>query len=152
MAGENEQETQEELQRVVSELRGAQQNVERLQNQINLLEDSIEEVEATIETIEGVKEFESGSRILVPIGAGSYIVAEVQNPDKILTDLGAELVAERKPDEAIESHEKQKTDLQTSLENTKDRLEELNEKIEDLRPKAQQLMGQSQAEREELQE
>lgn len=137
-------EGQEEFQRLASEIREAQQNVESLQKQSDLLSDSIEEVENTLETVEGMDDVEPGTEVLVPIGSDTYLPAELKTTDRFLSNLGADLVAERGPKEVEKLLEKQEKDFQESLERIQDRIEELNEEIEELRGKGQELVSQSQ--------
>lgn len=140
MEEENSQEKQQEFQRMVTELRESQQDVESLQNQIEILSSSINEIENTIETVGSMENVELGTEILVPIGSGTYITAELKDANRLLSDIGAQLVAERKPEEVVKLLKKEKKDFEESLDRAQNRLKELNEKIEDLRPKVQQLM------------
>lgn len=144
MEEERSQKNQQEFQRILTELRGTQQNIESLQAQAEVLSNSIEETEVTLETIEGTKNAEEGKEILVPIGSDTYIPAEIKNPDKVLSNIGVDLVSERGPEEVMKLLNKQKKDFEESLEKIRNRIEELNEKIEDLRPEAQKLMQKSQ--------
>ncbi len=150
MEDESPQKDREDLQGVISEIRQAQQNMETLEGQVEVLTSSIEETESTLETLEGLEDAEAGSEILVPIGAGSYVQAEIKDPDKVLSNLGADLVAERTPEEVTKLIEKRKKDLEDSLEEAENKIEELEDRIEELRPKAQQMMARAQAESEEL--
>lgn len=145
MAEEKPEEGQEGFQRVVAELRQAQQRIENLEKQAEMLKNTMEEIENTKETLDGLKDISPGTEILVPIGAGSYIPAEVKDPDKVLSDLGAEIVAEKNPEDTKNYLENERKDFEKSIEKTEERIEELGEKVEELRPKAQKLMAQAQA-------
>jgi len=140
------QQKQEELQKMVSEIRGSQQNIEALEKQIEVIKSSINEVESTEETLEGIEEIESGAEILVPIGSGSYLPAVVQDTDKVLTELGADLVAESPPKKVIDIVEKRKSDLEESLEEAQERIDDLKSNIEEIRPEAQKLMAEVESE------
>ncbi|MBS3815400.1 MAG: prefoldin subunit alpha [Hadesarchaea archaeon] len=143
--GENQK-----AQRIMMELRELQQKVQNLQEQINFLSNTVEEIENTIETIEGMKDIETETDILVPIGSESYLRAKLVETDKVLSGLGADLVAERDPDNAIDTLEKQKKEFNKSIEQAEEELENSKDRIEELRPKAQELMGGGQRrEREE---
>lgn len=147
---ENEsQEDQQEVQRVVAELREAQQNVESLQSHIEMLSSLIGEVESTRETVDGLEDVEPGTEILVPLGSGTYVTAEIKSTDKLLSELGADLVAERSSNGVNKLLKKQKKDFENSLEQAQNKLKELTEKIEDLRPRAQKLLAESRGTREE---
>ncbi len=121
-------EKQEKAQQVVGELREAQQNVENLQTQSKILSNSIEEIKTTIETVEGLEDVEPGTEILVPIGSDSYIPAEIKSTESVLSNLGADLVAEQSPKEVTKLLEKQEKDFEESLEKIQDRIEELEGK------------------------
>lgn len=150
MEDEGPKESQEDIQRVINEIRQAQQNVEILEGQIGVISSSIEEIESTIETLENLEEADPDSEILVPIGAGSYLPAKIEDPDKVLSNLGADLVAERTPGKVTKMIEKRKKDLESSLDEARNRKEELEDRIDELRPQAQQMMARAQAESEEV--
>ncbi len=139
---EGPQEGEEEFRRVVSELRQTQQNIEALQERIEMIKTSIEEIEKTKETLEGLDDVESDTEIMVPIGSGVFVPAEIKNPENVLSEIGADLVAERAPEEVIKMLDKRKSDLKDSREEAEEKVEELEDKVEELRPKAQQLMSE----------
>lgn len=143
MEEKESQDDQQEVQRVVTELREAQQNVESLQSHIEMLSSLISEVENTRETVDGLEDVDPGTEILVPLGSGTYITAEIKSTDKILSELGADLVAERSSDGVNKLLKKQKKDFENSIEQARDKLKELTKKIEDLRPRAQKLLAES---------
>lgn len=144
MSEDPNQAGEENPQRIVGELRQAQQNVEKLQSQKEILTNSIEELENTMETVDKLENVEEGTEILVPIGAGSYVTAEIKQTDKILCDLGAELTAEKGHSETKKLLEKRKSELEDSLEENEQKIEDLNDRISELRPKAQKMMAQDQ--------
>lgn len=141
-------EERDEFQQELTELRDAQRTIERLEAQSEALSNSIEETESTMETLEGLEDAEAGSEILVPIGSGSYIPAEIKEPDRILSDLGSDLVAERSPKEVTKLLKKRKKDYEDSKEQAQEKIEELSDRIEELRPKLQSYMARAQAESE----
>ena len=142
-------EERKEFQQELAELREAQNTVERLEGQTEALSSRIEEIESTLETLDGLDDAESGSEILVPIGSGSFIPAEIKDPDRVLSNLGAELVAERPPKEVKKLLNKRKKDFENSREQAEEKIEELEDRIEELRPKMQKFMARAQAEQEQ---
>ncbi len=144
--GKTPQQKQEELQKMMSEIRESQQNIEALEKQIEVINSSIKEVESTEETLEGIEDIESGSEILVPIGSGSYIPAVIKDTEKVLTELGADLVAESPPEKVIDLVGKRRKDLEESLEEAQERIDELKSNIEKMRPEAQKLMTEVESE------
>ena len=143
-------EEREEFQNELTELREAQRTIERLEAQSEALSNSIEEIKSTMETLEGLEDAETGSEILVPIGSGSFVPAEIKKPNKILSNLGSDLVAERSPKEVTKLLKKRKKDYENSKEQAQEKIEELSDRIEELRPKLQSYMARAQAESEEM--
>ncbi|KXB02968.1 hypothetical protein AKJ48_04360 [candidate division MSBL1 archaeon SCGC-AAA261O19] len=136
----------QELQKILLDLRESQQRAQGLQTQIKLLSNSVEEIDNTIGTIQGIKNMNSETDILVPIGGNSFLKAKLIETDKVLSGFGAELVAERNPDQAIEFLEQQKKEFNESIERARGELEKLSQHIEDLRPKAEELMAKTEGE------
>ncbi len=139
-------EERDEFQQELAELREAQRSIERLEGQTEALSSRLQEIESTLETLDGLEDAESGSEILVPIGSGSFIPAEIRDPNRVLSNLGADLIAERPPKDVTRILNKRKKDFEKSLEQVENRIEELTDKIEELRPKMQQFMARAQAE------
>lgn len=140
---EKTEDENQELQKILLDLRESQQRAQGLQSQMNLLSNSVEEIENTIETIQGIKKLDSETDILVPIGGNSFLKAKLIETNKVLSGFGAELVAERNPDQAIEFLEGQKKEFNESIERARGELEKLSQHIEDLRPKAEELMAKA---------
>ncbi|KXB02380.1 hypothetical protein AKJ44_00585 [candidate division MSBL1 archaeon SCGC-AAA261F17] len=136
----------QELQKILLDLRESQQRAQGLQTQIKLLSNSVEEIDNTIGTIQGIKNMNSETDILVPIGGNSFLKAKLIETDKVLSGFGAELVAERNPDQAIEFLEQQKKEFNESIERARGELEKLSQHIEDLRRKAEELMAKTEGE------
>lgn len=131
----------QELQKILTDLRQSQQRAQNLQNQMNYLSNSVEELKVTIETIQGMKKLDSQTDILVPIGSNSFLRAKLVEADKVLSGFGAELVAERDPDQAIKFLDDQKKEFNESIEQIEEEMENIQEHIEELRPKAEELMS-----------
>lgn len=138
-----------ELQRILLDLRESQQTAQNLQTQITLLSNTIEEVDDTTETIRGIKKLDSKTDVLVPIGSNSFLRAKLIENDKVLSGLGAELVAERDPDKAIEVLEEQKKEFSESIRRAREELEKLSDHIEELRPRAEELLAKVEGEKKE---
>ncbi|MFQ6076396.1 MAG: prefoldin subunit alpha, partial [Candidatus Bathyarchaeia archaeon] len=80
---------EQELRRLLVELQILEGTVGSLQSRIGLVEAALRELSMTSSTLEGLKEEEKGSRILVPIGGGSYVRASVEDSEKIVFGIGA---------------------------------------------------------------
>lgn len=144
------EEDRQELQKVLINLEQLRQAAEELGNQIDVLSTRLSEFEATIDTIEGVKGIEEGTEILVPIGSDSYLISKLTEPDKVLSGLGANLVAERGSDEGIEALNKQKDEVEKAIGRLREEIGRVNNRIEELGPKAEQLLARAKKSGEDL--
>lgn len=141
-------EEQEQLQRVIAQLNNHQASVEPLRQHISMLTTSLTELSMTIGTIKSLKELEQGTGILVPVGSDSFINAKIAQPDKVLTGLGADVVAERTSDDTVKVLEARSEELGKAMEQARNELERLEERIETLRPEAEKLLRKARDEPE----
>ncbi|KXB02599.1 hypothetical protein AKJ45_02700 [candidate division MSBL1 archaeon SCGC-AAA261F19] len=136
-------EERQELQRVAIELEQAQQTSEKLERRIDLLSMSKSEIERATETVQGVNKLDAETEILVPIGSDSFIKAKLTRPDKVLSGLGGDLVAELGYEEAVEMLGKRRGEVEKSIEETEKKLQKISERIEGLKPRAEQLVAKA---------
>jgi len=115
-----------------------QQQIQQIQEFIEQVEESVEEVETTVKAAKNLENQEIGSEILVPIGSGAFVVGELKENKKIVTNIGGE------------AFEKKETENAASL--LKERKEELEETQEELQQTVTQLQGQMQEIQQELQQ
>jgi len=79
----------EKLRRMVFELRVLEETGNTLQTRIGFINAAIRELQIANETINGIKNENKGSHILVPIGGGSYINAQITDTENLLVGIGA---------------------------------------------------------------
>jgi len=133
-----------ELQQKANRLEQMRSHIELLQEQKGMIDDLLEEHNEAKETMKKYEEEEEGTKIMVPIGANSYVHSKISDNDEVLIGLGAGLSAERKIDEAIDIIERKKDKIN---ENKK----ELEEQIETMTENAQELEQELREEYQELQ-
>ncbi|MFH1821178.1 MAG: prefoldin subunit alpha [Methanobacteriota archaeon] len=131
------------LQRLFSELNDNQAVVDLLRQQISALAGSLSELSMTVGAIKVIKDLQPSTEILVPIGSDSFITAKLSSADKVLTGLGADVMAERSAEETIKVLETRATEVQKAIERTRDELKKLEERIEAIRPEAERLLGRA---------
>lgn len=120
------------------------QIAEQLQNQLGQLENQREQIQAYIDELEEAQEAirqlsdqEPGEKVLLPIGSGTYIHAELKDTDAVLAPLGSGLLAEEAPDDALDRIENRRDEANQATD-------EIAENIDQLRGKLQQLVQQIQ--------
>ncbi len=134
------EEEQKKLQRTLSELRNHQAAFEALQQNLSLITTSLSELSMTIEAIKTIRRLKPGTDILVPIGSDSFIAAKLETTEKMITGLGADVVAERSITDAIVTLQDRMTELEQALSKTREELEKLGKQIEVLTPEAERLL------------
>lgn len=135
-----ESDAREKLQRVLAEINECQTTVDVLRQQISSLANSLSELSMTVGAIKVIKDLKPDTEILVPIGSDSFIKAKLSLVGRVLTGLGAEVVAERSADDAIRDLESRAAEVEKAMGLTRDELNKLEDRIEALRPEAERML------------
>jgi len=118
---------EEQLRQAIGAMEFYKAQLENLLEQQQLVRYSLEENLRAIGTLKEIKTAGKGSEILVPVGGGSFIYAEVSSDEKILIGIGSGISIEKSIDDAIQTLESRVKELQESLE----KLEEQRSRIEE---------------------
>ena len=94
-------EDQQKLEQMVNELNMYKSQAELLQQEIENVQQTIAEVNTLESTIEDMKK-KDNVEALVPVGAGSFMNAEIKNDNKIVMSIGAGVAVTKNYDEAKE--------------------------------------------------
>jgi len=127
---------EETLRRLLTELRLLEATTEALQNRINLVNAAIAELSFASATIIGLEKEEKGKPLLVPIGGGSFVKAQISTTETMVVGMGAGVSVEKPRDEAKETIEKRISELEKSR-NTLE--QQLSQVLERMRSNKQQL-------------
>ena len=138
--------TQEDFNKLVNEINIYKQQVELIQNQIDLIRASMAEVEALSNTLDDLKGKDS-IEAFVPVGAGSFMRAELKNTDDIIISIGAGVAVKKDVEGAKEIIAAQKEDLADSLDKMLAQLQQTTDIVGQLSMQAEQMMAQGQAPR-----
>ena len=130
---------QQKLEQMLNELNVYKEQSEVLQQEITNVQQTIAEVRTLESTIDQIKEKES-FEALVPVGAGSFMNAEIKNDDKIVMSVGAGVAIAKTYDEAKKTAESQKKQLEDSLDKLYRNLQQISDIVAQLSPQAEQLM------------
>jgi len=133
----------EELEKSLLELNRGGALLEALSKQIALLNASLSELSLTMETIKKLKEAPEGAEILTPIGSGSFVKARLMPLEKVLTGVGAEVVVERTPEEALKFLEEKSSELGKAIQDLRAEMARLAQRMEALRPEVERLLSKT---------
>lgn len=135
---------EQELQRLMVELRILEGTMESLRSRINLVAATLNDLSLASMTLEGVGKEKVDASIYVPIGGGSSIKARLESTDKIIYGVGAGVSIEKTIEEVKESTsnrisqlnktrqslEQQLSQVLKKADEDQNRLRELSEKLQ----------------------
>lgn len=137
-------EDQQKLEELVSQLNMYKQQSEMLQQQVEAVQASIAEVKILENTLDDIKDKDT-IETLVPVGAGSFMNAEIKNQDKIIMSVGAGVAIAKNFEEAKKTTAEQKKELENSLDKLFENLQKITDIVAQLSPQAEQLMQKVQS-------
>lgn len=131
---------EEEIRRLVVEIRLLESTAEQLQARMNLVNAALTELNLASMALEGI-ENKSSDHIFVPIGGGSYIKARLEDTDKVVYGIGAGVAIEKPLREAkedlanrIAELNKAKAALEQQLSQVLARIQEGQSRLQELAP------------------
>lgn len=134
----------EEFQKAATEYEMLRSQLEALAQQNELLTMSLEEHMRAKETMTRFQEGGKGSEILVPVGANSFLFAEIKVPDKAIVGIGSDLTVEEDMGEAIKRLDGKIEDLNTALKSLAEKIVEVSQNAEEKSEIVRTLYAQAQ--------
>lgn len=120
-----------ELQSLQIYLNEYRQQAEIFSQQLTILEEGRIEAMSAIEAIKGIAE-SPGSTILLQLGGGISVRAQVQDPNRFLVNIGSEVIVERSGEEAIEYLKDRITEMEASAKKVMETLEQIRHQMTDI--------------------
>lgn len=134
----------EEFQQAATEYEMFRSQLEALAQQNELLTMSLEEHMRAKETMTRFQEGGKGSEILVPVGANSFLFAEIKVPDRAIVGIGSDLTVEEDMGEAVKRLDGKIEDLNTALKSLAEKIVEVSQKAEEKSEIVRTLYAQAQ--------
>lgn len=138
-------EDRQRLQQMVDEINMYQSQLDVLKQQIESVNASISELMSAEETLEAVKGKED-TETFVPIGAGSFLIAEIKNADQVIMGLGAGAAVKKDIDGAKESISEQRKELEQLVDKMSGDIQKITEFIMRKSPEAEALLQKIESE------
>ena len=123
-------EKDEQLRRLVVELRLMQGSAEILQQRLELLRTAIADLRVAESSLKALKDIEDGTPILVPVGGGTFVDANLGDLSRVIVGIGAGVSLEM--------------DLEGALEDVSNRLSEVEKAGLSVQQQLEQILGQMQ--------
>jgi prefoldin alpha subunit len=128
--------------------------IEQYKEQINSVEMQSSYIQAIINeynkvkiTLEQIVKIEKGSEVLLPLGGSTYIEANINDPSKVLFDIGAGIVTEKTSTNAINKIDERINDLQKTQEKLMTIMQNLQNEATEISTRAQKLVNQEKIEK-----
>ncbi|MCG3258587.1 MAG: prefoldin subunit alpha [Candidatus Heimdallarchaeota archaeon] len=124
--------SQEELNNLLMAAQQLEQQATRYNQQIEVLNGYYNEIHSAEQTLRDLDKAEENNKILVPIGAGNFIYATVENGENVIVTIGAGVHNEKSLQDAIEGIKKKKTDVENQLTQIKASYNEVIERLREV--------------------
>ena len=124
-------------------------NIQILQEQAKILASNVEMLTMYLQemvtsklTLEGIQDLNPGDEILVPIGASSFIRARIDDTEKVIVGVGADVSVDRACEDAVQDLEKRISLTQERIKENQDNYMKVTAKLEEFNAQAQEIMQQ----------
>jgi prefoldin alpha subunit len=124
-------------------------NIQLLQEQAKILASNMEMLSMYLQelatskfTLEGIKNLTTGDEILVPIGASSFVRARIDDTEKVIAGIGANISVDRTIDDASKNLEERITLIEEKIKENQETYMNVAERLEELTAQARTLMGE----------
>ena len=144
MADTNAPMDQRELEELQYYLKEYGQQAEIFASQLDLMENGRMEALAAIETLGELAISEDGT-VLLQVGGGASLRAKVLEPEKVLLNIGAEVIVERSNADAIEYLKDRITEMEASQKKVAETLNRLRSQMNDIAKRIEQGYQQAMA-------
>jgi len=109
---------QKDVQRLYAEYVFLRQLAETLNRNLTLLNNLLAEIRVTQEAIKEIEKISESNDVIVSIGGMVFLKARLPSRDRVLINIGSNVVVEKSHEEALEYLKNKEENLKTELERT----------------------------------
>jgi prefoldin alpha subunit len=117
----------EDLQQKVLQFQTLQQNIEQISEQLQMMQRQMEEIEISKEALIELENTAVGKEMLCPIANGIFIQTGLQNNEKLVVNVGANVTVEKTVPEVIKLLDEQRVSVREQLQKGEAVLNDLHE-------------------------
>lgn len=126
-------------QQLVYHARYYEQQISSMQQQEAAARNLLKEVEQTINALKLMKGVKKGEAAIVPLGAGTFASAKMDDPSKVFVDVGAGVMAEKKAENAISILDKRRATLVKNMKALSDGISQMVNKHNEIAMKLSEM-------------
>ena len=134
----------EEITRNLTLIEYYKQQLESIDLQLQYLQSTLAEYQRAKITVEQLQTVDEKSEILIPIGAGTFLNASLNNASNVLIGVGAGVVVQKTVEEALGKLEERMKRVQENLEKMIQLGQKLQSDAEEMSRKTQKMMEEPQ--------
>ena len=138
MNKENDKEA--EVSRYLALLEMYKEQIESLANQSQIIQAMIEEYNRTKITLDKISNVEDGTEVLLSVGGGTFVNANIKDTKKVVYNIGADIMVEKTIEEAVKSIDERIDLLYNNLQKVVETTQKLEEAATQISEKVQDMM------------
>lgn len=133
---------EDELQKYMTLIEYYKEQLKNLEYQFSLIQTTINDQSKAKLTLQKLKGAKNESELLLPIGAGAFINATLNNSSKVLYDVGEGIVIEKTIDDTINKIDQRIKELQDTEEKISTMAQQIQNEAAEVQNKAESILAQ----------
>lgn len=131
---------EEEIRRLVLESEVLEGTLATLRQRLSLIDASMAESRIAIQALTGVKAEKKGVEALVPIGGGSFVRARIDDNERVIVGIGADVSVEKTIEEAVKDFEGRLGELERTRQSVEQQFLQVSQRLDADRERLSQLI------------
>lgn len=119
-------------------------SVNTLQQRLQLLNAAVSELNIAQSSLNDLKDIEKGNPLLVPVGGGVFMNAELGDINRVIVDIGANVSMEMQYDKAVQDISERLTDMEDAQNSVREQLTQIVTQLETHQQMAERLSTEMQ--------
>jgi prefoldin alpha subunit len=124
--------SKEEINNLLLAAQQLEQQATRYNQQMEILNNYYNEIQNAEQTLAELENSKENQKVLIPIGAGNFIYATIQDTEKIIVTIGAGVHNEKSLSHAIEGIKKKKSEVENQISQIKASYNEVIERLREI--------------------
>ena len=133
-----------QLRQLVTEMRMMEGTVNTLQQRLQVVLASVSELRLAKQSLGDLKDIESGSNLLVPVGGAAFIKANLGDVDKVVVGIGADVSLEMEYDDAVKDVDERLQEMEKAQTSIEQQLSQIMAQLEAHQSMAERLSAEIQ--------
>ena len=135
-----EKDKEAEVSRYLALLEMYKEQIESLTNQSQIIQAMIEEYNRTKITLDKISNVEDRTEVLLSVGGGTFVNANIKDTKKVVYNIGADILVEKTIEEAVKSIDERIDLLYNNLQKVVETTQKLEEAATQISEKVQDMM------------